>query len=113
MHRTKFRLVTLEYNPPPQDFVVIGADKISILTGNYALHIGDTGELEAIRGFPNTDFHFRDLKNRFVSRSKEVTVKSLEDRGVGPGMENPPRQLIYEYIAQVGDGSGEAWELAD
>ena len=141
VHRTKFRLVTLEYNPPPKDFVMIGADEISILTGNYTLHIADTGELKAMRGFPNTDFHFRDLKNRFVSRSKEVAVKSLEyrevglgkgsspqqvickyvapmvesleDREVDPGMEGPPRQLIYEYIAPVADGSGEAWELAD
>ena len=122
---------------------MIGADKISILTENYTLHIGDTGELEAMRGFPNTDFHFRDLKNRFVTRSKEATqkslecregpswsgkgnplqqviyedvtpmVESLEDREVGPGMENPPRQLICEYIVPVADGSGEAWVLVD
>ena len=81
---------------------MIGAGDVSISTGDYNLFITDSDELKATKAFPGPSFHFRGLRNRFVTHGEEVEIRS------GPWTENP-QQVICEYVAPVANGSGEAF----
>ena len=104
--RTKFcirvRNVADEYVPNNGNFVMIGADGVSIAASHdYGLNFNDKNVLKAVRGYESLTsvILFDDLKNRFVTRGMRVETTT----GV----------VIREYVARVEKGQGEAWELVD
>ena len=92
-----------QHVPDNGDFVMIGADQISIAASDdHGLNFNDRNMLKAAKGYESLSsvILFGDLKDRFVTRRTRVETKTA-------GM------LIREYVARVEKGQGEAWELVD
>jgi len=97
-HRTRFCIRVRSDSQVPEDFVMIGTDKISISAPkDHILHINDAEDLVGTKGYQGeTDLLFSDLKKRFITRA-----------------ERQVNGEVWEYVESVERGVGEPWELVE